>query len=301
MPGMSALEAAPLVSVVTPCLNSGKFLAATIDSIQQQDYPRVEHIVVDGGSTDGSLEILRRYPHVKVITGRDRGAADAINRGFAQASGEYFAYLNADDVYLPGALSAAVAALQDAPEAGGVYGDAWWIDEEGVRLAPYPVCDFDPRLLEQECFLCQPATLLRASVFENLGRLDADCDLTFDYEFWMRLARTYTLRRIPFVMAESRMHRANKSLGRRVEVFRETFTILRRHYGYVPFRWIYSYACWRNDGRDQFFQPLEPSLGSYAASLPLGLRQNPAAMGRYLAEWMRVMSWQGFRRRLLKL
>ena len=276
-------------------------MEATIASIRAQDYPHIEHIAVDGGSSDGSLEILARYPDITVITGRDNGAADAINRGFSHSRGEYFAYLNADDVYLPGAISAAVAGLEAAPQAAGVYGDAWWIDEQGARLIPYPVRDFDAQLFDQECFVCQPATLLRACVFEKVGRLDASCDLTFDYEFWMRLARADTLQRIPFVMAESRMHRANKSLGRRAEVFLETFTILRRHFGYVPFRWIYSYACFRADGRDQFFEPLKPSLARYVESLALGLRENPSAMGDYLAEWRRVMSWQGLRRRLSAL
>jgi hypothetical protein len=233
-----------------------------------------------------------------VLTGPDHGAPDAINRGFRLAHGEFFNYLNSDDILLPGAISTAVRTLEDAPQAAGVYGDAWWIDEQGKRLAPYPVRDFDPQLLALECFLCQPASLLRSRVFEDVGCLNPEFDLAFDYEFWMRLVRTHELKRIPATLACSRMHRANKSLSRRAEVFLEAFRVLQRHYHYVPFQWIYSYVCHRADGRDQFFEPLQPSLARYLESLPAGLSVNRGARGRYVAEWLRVMSWPGLRRRL---
>src|SRR6266404_4212123 len=114
----------------------------------------------------------------------------------------------------------------------------------------------------------------------------------------MRLARSYEFRRISGTLASSRMHAANKTLGQRREVFRETFRGLRRHYGYVPFQWIYGYLCFRADGRDQFFEPFQPSMLRYLESLPAGVWMNRAAIGRYLAEWWAVMSWAGLRRRL---
>lgn len=298
-PAMWEPEASPLVSIVTPCRNAAQFIEETIASVLAQDYPRIEYIVMDGGSTDGTLDILRRFEgRLRWVSGHDRGAADAINRGFSISYGEIFAYLNADDLYLPGAVSTAVRALEDHPESAVVYGDAWWIDESGDRIAPYPVRDFDRALLSRECFICQPASFLRHGAFENVGGMDPDVDLTFDYELWMRLSRTYTMRRIPETLALSRMHRSNKSLGQRREVFRETFRVLRRHYGYVPFQWIYGYLCYRADGRDQFFEPFQPSMLRYMESLPAGLFLNRASMGRYLAEWWRVMSWAGLRRRL---
>ena len=279
-----------LVSIATPCLNSERFIRETIESVAAQDYPHIEHIVVDGGSTDGTLEILAQYPGLAVLTGRDRGTADAINRGFREARGEYFAYLNADDVLLPGAISAAVTALEDAPDAAGVYGEASWIDEKGATIGPYPVRDFDPKLLESECFICQPASLVRSAAFENAGMLNPDFDLTFDYEFWMRLARAGTLRRIHVPLALSRMHRANKSLGQRAAVLSETFRILRRHYAYVPFRWVYASECHRADGRDQFFEPPAYSIRSYLKSLPAGLSLNSSARLRYALEWLRFLN-----------
>ena len=291
---MSALDQ-PLVSIVTPCFNAAKFIEETIQSVLAQDYPRTEYIVMDGGSTDGTVEILKRYQqHLQWISEPDRGAADAINRGFAISHGEIFAYLNADDLYLPGAVTTAVRSF----EGDAVYGGAWWIDEAGERLAPYPVRDFDSELLARECFICQPASFIRRDAFENVGGMDPELSLTFDYEFWMRLAKTHDIRRVDGTLALSRMHRTNKSLGQRAGVFRETFYILRRHYGYVPFPWIYAYLCYRADGRDQFFEPFQPSVLRYLESLPKGLAENPTAMGRYFVEWFRVMSWGGLLRRI---
>ncbi|HVO97775.1 MAG TPA: glycosyltransferase family 2 protein [Bryobacteraceae bacterium] len=296
MPATSAPE--PLVTIVTACLNSGRFVEQTILSVLEQGYPRLEYIVMDGGSTDGTIEILKKYEaRLRWRSSPDKGAADAINKGFALGSGAILGFLNADDLYLPGAVSAAVRHLREAEDAG-VYGDAWWIDEAGGRIAPYPVKEFDRAALNRGCFICQPASLFRRSAFESVGGLDPDLHLAFDYDFWLRLTRTHRLRRIPEALAESRMHRANKTLGQREAAFRETFRVLKRNCGYVPFPWVYSYLCYRADARDQFFEPLQPSILRYVESLPAGLWLNPGAMGEYAREWASIMSWSALRRRL---
>ena len=130
--------AAAFVSIVTPCFNSAPFIRETIESVAAQDYPHIEHIVMDAGSTDGTLAILAEYPDLIVHSEPDRGAADAINKGLRLAHGEYLTYLNADDVLLPGAISAAVNALAEDPSLAGVYGDASWINEAGATIGPYP-------------------------------------------------------------------------------------------------------------------------------------------------------------------
>jgi glycosyltransferase involved in cell wall biosynthesis len=288
----------PLVSIVTPCLNAARFIEEAIESVLSQDYPRIEYIVMDGGSTDGTLEIIERYEgRLRCATGLDHGAADAINRGFGLCRGQIFTYLSADDVYLPHAVSTAVQALRENPDAAVVYGDAWWIDDAGSRIAPYPVRDFDRALLARECFLCQPASFLRRETFENVGGMDPEWNLTFDYELWIRLAKTYELRRIEGTLALSRMHRSNISLGQRQKVFRQTFRLMSHYYGYVPFQWIYAYLCHRADGRDQFFDPLSPSMLRYLESLPAGLFLNRTAVIRYFREWFGIMSWAGLLRR----
>ena len=124
----------PLVTIVTPSYNQGQFIRATIDSVLTQDYPAVEYLVVDGGSTDGTIDILRSYgDRVRWTSGPDAGQTDAIHRGFAAATGKYIAWLNSDDVYLPGAISAAVAELEAHPGTGLLYGGAEFIDRDGAR------------------------------------------------------------------------------------------------------------------------------------------------------------------------
>jgi glycosyltransferase involved in cell wall biosynthesis len=297
MPATSEHE--PLVTIVTPCLNAARFLEQTILSVVQQDYPHIEYLVMDGGSTDGTIDILKKYEHaLQWKSAPDRGTADAVNRGFALGKGEILAFLNADDIYHPSAVSTAVQGLRANPEAASVYGDAWWIDENGARIAPYPVHDFDRTLLERECFVCQPASFFLREPFESIGGLDPDFNLTFDYDFWLRLTRTFSMQRIDATLADSRMHQSNKTLGQRDSVFRETFKVLQRDCGYVPFHWIYGYLCFRADARDQFFEPFRPSIPRYLESLPVGLWMNRREMARYIAEWASEMSWDGMRRRL---
>ncbi len=222
-----------------------------------------------------------------------------MNRGFALGNGEILAFLNADDrLSSPRRLDRRPRYCARTPKPPASTASAWWIDENGARIAPYPVRDFDRALLERECFICQPATFFRREPFESTGGLDPDFNLTFDYDFWLRLTRTFSLRRIDAALADSRMHPANKTLGQRDGVFRETFQVLKRDCGYVPFQWIYAYLCYRADGRDQFFEPFRPSIPRYLESLPVGLWTNPRAMARYVAEWASVMTWAAARRRL---
>ena len=282
------MEQQPLVTIVTPCFNSVQFIERTIQSVLSQDYPCVEHIVMDGGSTDGTLAILERYrDRLTFVSAPDRGAPDAINRGFARSAGSIFAWLNADDTYLPGAVAAAVAALASAPEAAAVYGEGIWVDEQDRLLGPYPtVMPYDAGKLEQECFLCQPAVFMRRESFKTAGQLDPTLHWAFDYEFWIRLARLGPFAPIQARLATSRMHPANKTLGCRRQVFRENIGILRRHYRYVPVNWVYCYLSHLRDGRDQFFQPLRHSLLVYLAALPFGSYLNAAHLWRYWKEWL---------------
>ncbi|MEO7143861.1 MAG: glycosyltransferase family 2 protein [Bryobacteraceae bacterium] len=289
----------PRVSIVTPCLNMGRYLEEAIRSVLAQDYEAIEYIVIDGGSTDNTLEILERYKdRLRYESRPDSGAAEAINRGFALAGGGIFAYLNADDLYLPGAVRAAAQALAEHPDAGVVYGSASWIDADGAVVGEYPTRAFDRELLGRECFICQPAAFIRSGVFDRAGRMDATLQYTFDYDLWLRIARLYPMHRMDARLAHSRMHLENKTLGRRRQVFQETLAMLERNEGYVPFTWVYSYTCYRRDGRDQFFDPLAPSVRSYLAALPMGLARNRRHPWRFLREWFRVMSWAGLLRRL---
>jgi glycosyltransferase involved in cell wall biosynthesis len=297
VPGLVTDEL-PLVSVVTPCLNMGEFLRETIESVLAQDYPRIEYIVMDGGSTDRTLTILREYDgRLQFWSEPDSGAADAVNRGFRRAHGSILAFLNADDTYLPEAVSTAVDRLLGHPEAAVVYGDGYWVDREGRSLGPYPTRPFDAGLLRRECFVCQPASFIRRSAFEAAGMLDPALHYTFDYDLWIRIARLYPMRKIDEFLATSRMHQDNKTIGQRRQVLAETVRMLRGHYGYVPFNWIDAYACNLVDGRDQFFEPMQPSVWKYMLGLFVGLRFNARHPLRFLREWASVMTVGGLMRR----
>jgi glycosyltransferase involved in cell wall biosynthesis len=284
---MSLSVSGPLVSIVTPTLNSARYLAETIESVLSQDHQPIEYIVVDGGSSDETSAILDRYQgRLRVITGRDKGPSDAIHKGLSQARGEIFGWVNADDTLLPGAVRTAADHLAKNPDTAVVYGEGWWIDEAGKVISRYPTLPWDPRVLGRDCFICQPAAFIRAAAYRRCP-LDPDVARSFDYDLWIRMARA-SLRfdAIPDYLANSRMHSGAKTLSEREEVFQASMQLLARHYGYIPLSWVFGYAAWRRDHRDQFFQPLRPSIGTYLASLPMGLRLNAARPFRFLAEWV---------------
>jgi glycosyltransferase involved in cell wall biosynthesis len=277
----------PLVSIITPTYNTAKYLAETIESVLAQDYPNIEYIVVDGGSTDGSLEILERYQgRLRYFSEPDRGPSDAAAKGFRQARGEIFAWLNADDAYLPGAVRKGVEYLQAHPETDVVYGEGWWIDESGATIDRYPTLPFDPKTLERDCFICQPASFIRATAYRRC-ELDPGVSRSFDYDLWIRMAKAgVTFAAIPHYLANSRMHTGAKTIYERDSVFQASMDLLKRHYGYIPLPWIFGYTAYRLDHRDQFFEPLRYNAWKYLASLPVGLWYNRRKPLRFMTEWL---------------
>jgi glycosyltransferase involved in cell wall biosynthesis len=281
------MQAPPLVSVITPSFNAARFLEEAVRSVLAQDYPHIEYLVMDGGSTDGSVDILRSYAtRLTYVSVADDGAADAINKGFAKARGEILAWLGADDTYLSGAVSKAVEALASNPDAAAVYGEGYWTDSRGEVLGRYPTAAFDPKMFARECGICQPACFFRREAMEAVGMLNPVLRSAFDYDLWIRLAKRYRFAHIPEYLATSRMHRENKTLGQRRTVFTESIALLAQHYGYVPVKWAYGYLSFLRDHRDQFFEPLRHSIATYLLALPAGLRYNPAHPFRYTAEWI---------------
>jgi glycosyltransferase involved in cell wall biosynthesis len=289
----------PLVSIVTPCYNAAPFLERTINSILCQDYSNIEYIVMDGGSTDSTCEILKSYAtHLQYVSASDGGAADAINRGFRRSHGRFFAWLNADDTYLAGAISAAVRALSAAPLAAVVYGEGLWTDEKDAVLGRYPtVSPYSAAEFERECFICQPTTLMRREAFDAVGMLDPALHFSFDYDLWIRLSRQYQFIAIPDILATSRMHSINKTLGQRGPVFRETIQLMQRHFEYVPVNWIYGYLSYLRDGRDQYFKPLRHSPSTYLAALFAGVCYNRRRPARFFQEWASRLTLRNWRQR----
>ncbi|MGA2117232.1 MAG: glycosyltransferase family 2 protein [Bryobacteraceae bacterium] len=265
----------PLVSIVTPCLNAARFIGETVRSVLDQDYPDIEYLIVDGASTDNTLDVLASYgTRVRVASTPDRGQADAVNRGFAQTRGSVFAFLNADDLYHAGAIRTAVEAFAVHPEAAAVYGEARYIDESGRAVGSYPVEPFDPAVFARRCYICQPAAFVRRYAFGACGMLDASLRYAMDYDFWIRLSASYPMVKIDRVLADSRLHAASKTLAEMPAAMLETIEVLRRHYGYVPYNWLYGYA--HRLRTQQALASTRPvaSFGSACQSLAMGARYN---------------------------
>jgi glycosyltransferase involved in cell wall biosynthesis len=253
-------------------------------SVEAQTYAAIEHVVVDGGSRDGTAAIVRES-RASLVVAPGLGQAAAVNRGVAESRGEIVLVLNADDILYPGGVEALVGGLSRAPAALAVYGDAVHIADDDTVIERYPTRPFDREALRESCYVCQPAAAVRRSAWDAIGGMDPQLDLAMDYDFWIRLAQRGELAKIEGVLAGSRMHRDNKTLARRGEVHREVLRILRAHYGYAPYAWVYAYASWLLDKNDQYFDASRFKRAAVVLSLGLGLTLNARHPLRYFGDW----------------
>jgi len=217
------------VSIITPSYNQARYLEQTIQSVLGQDYPSLEYIIVDGASTDGSQAIIQKYTDRLAwwVSEPDLGQADAINKGLRRASGEVVAWLNSDDLYLPGAIGAAVQALEANPAAGMVFGDAITIDEKGTELNPLVFGDWGLQELMRFRIICQPAVFMRRAVLEQAGWLDPAYHFLLDHHLWIRLAQRAPVRHVADSWAAARHHPAAKNVSQAAGFGQEAFRILR--------------------------------------------------------------------------
>ena len=233
----------PLVTIVTPSYNQGQFLRDTIESVLSQDYTPLEYLVIDGGSTDQTLEVLKSYGNRFFwVSEKDDGQADAVNKGWRMARGDILGWLNSDDIYLPGAVSTAVAALQAHPDVAAVYGEGYHIDKEGIVLGRYPTEPFNRNRLGEICYICQPTVFFRRSVLEAVSFLDKRLQYCMDYDLWFRIGKSYVMANLPDYLACTRLHPETKTLGQRAKAHREILKVVHRHCGAVPASWVYAYG-----------------------------------------------------------
>jgi glycosyltransferase involved in cell wall biosynthesis len=206
----------PLVSIVTPSYNQGRFIRATIESVLGQDYPNIEYFVMDGGSTDKTVNVLKEYgDRLTWVSEKDGGQTDAINKGLRQARGEIVAYLNSDDVYLPGTLRRVVETFQANPDVDFVYGDFHAIDEQGGLIDKIKTIPFDRDILVYDAnYICQPASFYRKRMIDEIGLFDDSLRFLMDYEFFMRAAkRKVGFKMIPAYLSAIRFHGDCKTLS----------------------------------------------------------------------------------------
>lgn len=229
------MAAFPLVSLVTPSYNQAQFLEQTIRSVLAQDYPAIEYLVIDGGSEDGSVEIINSYAQNLDfwVSEPDRGQAEAINKGLRRARGEILGWLNADDILLPGTVRLAVETFHHNPQAEVFYGHLERIDSDGRRVPtptlPKDRITFTKETAIGECLVNQPGSFWRRSAMERVGLLDESLHYGLDYDYWMRMALAgVVFQRVPDTVAYFRLSASSKTVSQSSAMAREQLGILER-------------------------------------------------------------------------
>ncbi len=286
------------ISLVTPSLNQGKFIRATIESVLEQNYPYLDYRVQDGGSTDGTLTVLRSYDgRVPFVSVKDAGQADAINKGLLGATGDVLGYLNSDDVLRPGALAAVGEAFAADPALVFVWGRASYLNEVGAEISPYLVRPDAIEHLADACFIAQPAAFFRRSVWDEIGPFDTSLHHTMDYDYWLRIAAKYPASRTKFLdrdLAGCRMHADAKTVAGWTRALEEIMDLVKRRTGTVSLWWCVAKWDHLTDGRSQATEPHPVPWRAYPPAILEFLRRNPARF------WTRGLggAFRGLRKRL---
>ena len=227
------------LSVITPSYNQGQFIERTLLSVLEQQVDDLEYWVIDGGSSDQTVEILKKYAdRLQWLSEPDNGQTDALNKGIRRTSGEIIGWLNSDDIYYPGVLPQVMRFFADHPEVKILYGRANHIDAEDGVIEPYPTREWDYQALLDDCFICQPAVFFRREIIERYGLFNESLDFCMDYEYWLRVGRQEPLYYYPVLLAGSRLYDENKTLGCRRQVREEILTMVSEKLGRLSLRWL---------------------------------------------------------------
>jgi len=209
----------PKITVVTPSFNQGDFINVTLQSVLSQNYPNLEYIVLDGGSTDGTLDVLRRYDGKLVWRSeKDRGQSDALNKGMRMATGEVVCFLNSDDLFEPGALLRVGQYFADHPQDSWLTGRCRTIDSKGVEIRKpitmyknFWLCFRSYSVLLVLNYISQPATFWRRKVLDEAGLFDESLHYAMEYDFWLRVGKKFKLNTVNDYLASFRVHPASKA------------------------------------------------------------------------------------------
>ena len=207
------IKSNPLVTIVSPSYNQARYLERTILSVLNQDYPNLEYIVIDGGSTDGSIDIIKKYEH-KIsywVSEPDRGQSHAINKGFKKATGEIFNWLNSDDILMPSATTIAVHCLTNNPEYGMVYGDRLVIDQNDQVLSCIEMPSFNRFFYKFRPWLPQETVFFRRELWHKVNGVDESLNYSMDKDLWLKFVKISKIHHIPFFLGAWRQHNLAKS------------------------------------------------------------------------------------------
>lgn len=226
----------PKITIITPSYNQGRFIEQTIKSVLSQNYPNLEYIVIDGGSTDNTIEILKKHEGgLKWISEKDKGQSDAINKGLKMATGDIIAWLNSDDYYLPGTLMKVAAMFHDE-NVQWVTGDYIIIDENGKTIQSF-IRIYKKILAQFSCltalslanYINQPSTFWRRSIQEKVGYLDEDLHFCMDYDLWLRYMKESPVYRVSSPLSAFRIHKSSKGGSQYKKQFKEELNVIKKY------------------------------------------------------------------------
>lgn len=228
---MRDLPSNPVVSIVTPSLNCGAFIEDTLRSVEQQDYPHVEHIVLDSGSTDETLAILARHPSVRVVKPAPHGLSEKVNHGFSIATGEIVGWMNADDLYLPGAISKAVDALKRNPEAALAYSNFLEIDEDGVEIRKRRSKQASWQEMLSCAYVPIESAFIRREALERVGPLDMRYPLVQDWDLSLRISKQFPILHVDDWWSAFRVRQGQRSDLYKYDFWLQARKMTREHGG----------------------------------------------------------------------
>ncbi len=241
----------PRISIITPSFNQGQFIAATLQSVVDQKYPDVELIVMDGGSTDQTVAILKKFAKENVNnelltfiwkSEKDGGQADAINKGLKIATGDILAYLNSDDTYERDTFKIISKYFLSHPKVQFVYGHGKLIDPSGKKIGMYNDFQADFDTLHGSCPISQPTAFWSREIFEKIGFFDKSFHYTMDYDYWVRVSQKFSMVYLNEVLANTRIHPAAKTSSQTQKLYADAIRVQNKYYPNVHHDWIFTYT-----------------------------------------------------------
>lgn len=218
------------ISIITPSYNQGNFIEETILSVQNQNYPNVEHIIVDGGSTDNTVSILKKYPHVRWVSEKDAGQSNAINKGFAMATGDIIAWINSDDYYEKNVFGLIAEYFIQHPDCMVLYGDMTFVDINGNKLfSAEGDMISEEKLMDCPDCVRQPSFFWRKQVIETCGNIDEHLHLVMDFDFFLRTAKKFDFGYLDKNLSNLRIYSATKTLSLRKRQVYEMYLVYRKN------------------------------------------------------------------------